>query len=416
MKKTIKTLLIALMLVTNLFAFSTSVDAKAAGSLELGGSKKIDGYVAGVYFSTKTTTDGKVVYCLNINKSTAKNITANLAGELDSGIAYIMENGYPNKKITGNADFDYYITQTSLWWYLDNRHGGKNLSHSFKTNGSDPHGLRPHIVALTEAAHAAGDKGYEKPTFALSIDNSKMKISADGKYYVSNPVTVSAKNTGDYKTTITSGPKGSETIDLNGKVKTTFAPTEKFLIRIPVANITNNQETVKVKATATGTVHKAYSYEPTNTGMQNITPPWLYPETTELSSTIETGLSITKITINKTDSSTNKPLAGAQITIKNKDGKEIASYTSTEKPYELKNLAYGTYTIEETAAPTGYEKSTKIYTVTISEDNLEQTITIGNTPIVAVPDTADNQTIIITLIGFIGLILGFGFVRKYAKN
>ncbi len=416
MKKITKILLAILLIATTLLSFTTNVNAAAPSSLQLGGAKSIEGYVAGTYFTTKTTTDGKLVYCLNINKSTAKNITANLTGEMDAGIAYIMENGYPNKTFTGNADYDYYITQTSLWWYLDNRHGGSNLSHSFKTNGSDPHGLRPHIVALTEAAHAAGDAGYATPSLSLSTNNSTMKLSSDGEYYVSNPITANAAHTGNYKTKVTSGPEGAETTDLNGTAKTEFAPTEQFLIRIPAESITDNKATVKVTATATGTVNKAYSYQPTDSGMQGITPSWLYPETTDLSASIETGLSVTKIIVNKTDASTNQALAGATITIKNSAGEEVVSYTSTDESYELKNIAYGTYTIEETTAPAGYEKSTKIYTVTISEDNLEQTITIENHPIVIVPDTASNQTIIITIIGLLGLALGFGFVRKYAKN
>ena len=59
-----------------------------------------------------------------------------------------MVNGYPNKSFTGDRLKDYYITQTALWWYLDDTAGGTNLGNSFKTNGSDPYNLRPYIKDL----------------------------------------------------------------------------------------------------------------------------------------------------------------------------------------------------------------------------------------------------------------------------
>ena len=42
---------------------------------------------------------------------------------MNAGVAYILENGYPNKHFTGDSNKDYYITQLAVWWYLDDTTG-----------------------------------------------------------------------------------------------------------------------------------------------------------------------------------------------------------------------------------------------------------------------------------------------------
>ena len=105
-----------LVLISAAILFTSLNTSAVASSIKLGGAEIVPGYVAGVKFTTKTKTDGTLLYCLNMNKKTAKNITANLVGEKDAGVAYIITNGYPNKSFTGDKMKDYYITQTALWW------------------------------------------------------------------------------------------------------------------------------------------------------------------------------------------------------------------------------------------------------------------------------------------------------------
>ena len=57
-----------------------------------------------------------------MHTNTAQNTTATLVKNssiIDNGLIYILRNGYPEKSITGDNDKDYYITQTAVWWYLD---------------------------------------------------------------------------------------------------------------------------------------------------------------------------------------------------------------------------------------------------------------------------------------------------------
>ena len=62
---------------------------------------------------------------------------------------------------------------------------------------------------------------------------------------------------------------------------------------------------------------------------------------------------VTKVEISKTDIS-GKELPGAKLTILDKDGKTVESWTSEEKPHYIEMLPIGEYTLREESAPDGY--------------------------------------------------------------
>ena len=62
---------------------------------------------------------------------------------------------------------------------------------------------------------------------------------------------------------------------------------------------------------------------------------------------------VTKVEISKTDIS-GKELPGAKLTIFDKDGKVVESWTSTDKPHYIEMLPIGEYTLREESAPEGY--------------------------------------------------------------
>jgi uncharacterized surface anchored protein len=63
----------------------------------------------------------------------------------------------------------------------------------------------------------------------------------------------------------------------------------------------------------------------------------------------------TKVQITKTDMVTKKELPGAKLTIFDKDGKKVESWTSGKEPHMIEKLKPGTYTLREVTAPNGYE-------------------------------------------------------------
>ena len=377
MKKFKKILVAILIAVVSYCTLTTTVNA-VPDKIELGSPESVPGYVAGTHFTTKVSTSGELMYCLNIHKYTAQNSTAYLVGELDAGVAYIMLNGYPTKSFTGEKLKDYYITQTALWWYLDDTTGSSNLSASFKKNGSDKYNLRPYIKQLVSGAKTAKEKGYAKTTISASVSDNIMSMTSDGKNYVSEEVKVSSTNISEYKVSITSGPEGTTVIDNNGKEKNTFSSNETFKVKVPVSKVDNMKETIKVKISATGKVYKAYEYQPEVQNQQNITPSIISPEEQNVETSIDLTISTSKITIVKIDKATGNALAGAKLVLRDSEGKEITSWTSTTLGHVIKNLPNGTYTVEEVEAPAGYELNKEVVTFTIGDNSREQKIKFYN--------------------------------------
>lgn len=64
---------------------------------------------------------------------------------------------------------------------------------------------------------------------------------------------------------------------------------------------------------------------------------------------------ITKVQISKVDIATGKELPGAELTITDKDGKEIDRWVSTDTPHYIEKLPAGDYTLTEITAPDGYD-------------------------------------------------------------
>ena len=62
---------------------------------------------------------------------------------------------------------------------------------------------------------------------------------------------------------------------------------------------------------------------------------------------------VTKVEISKTDIS-GKELPGAKLTVLDKDGKVVESWTSTDEPHYIEMLPIGEYVLREESAPEGY--------------------------------------------------------------
>ena len=120
------------------------------------------------------------------------------------------------------------------------------------------------------------------------------------------------------------------------------------------------------------------------------------------------------ININKLDNETRKNLAGAVLVIKDCTGTIIERFVTEEKAHVITDIKYGTYTVEEESAPTGYIKSNEKIKFTVDDNHQSHQITITNTKETKVPDTG-TESIIFALIGIIILGIGLDFILKNAK-
>ena len=385
-KKTILSVLVALLV----FVSTATATYAVPQTITLGGTETLEGYVSGVKFTTKTTKDGGYLYCLDMKKKTAKDTTATLKGQRDAGVAYIIANGYPSKSITGDRLKDYYITQTAVWWYLDDTTGSSNLSQKFKTTGSDPHNIRPIIKNLVEKAKTAKANGYAQTKLTITTSNKDMSLF-DG-YYVSSEITASSSNISTYTVTLSNAPSGTKVVSTSGVEKTTFNAGEKFIIKVPGSKVTGTELDIKVTAKATGYVTKAYEYTPVNDTMQPVA--LIETETQNVSSTITLSIDNSKVTIIKVDKSTNQPLAGAKLVVKDSAGNTITGWTSTTNGHVIRNLKPGTYTVTETSAPKSYKLNTTPVSFTITASNQNVTVKVYNEPKETVVNIlkVDNET------------------------
>ena len=340
--------------------------------------KTLDGYIANYHFGKKVNSNGGYVYCNNIHKGTPHGEKMTLVGEAPAGIAYILENGYPSKSITGNSDYDYYITQAAVWWYLDDTTGSNNLSTSFKTNGSDPKGLRKYVKKLVTNAKKV--KSYSTPSLSINNSNANMTLSSDKNYYVSNSISIKGSNLrGNYTVSLSGAPSGTRVVNAsNSKETNSFASNESFKVMVPVASAQNIKATITVNVSAKGTVNKAYEYKSSDTSVQNVYGKALYPTNSKLSAKTTLSLATSKVSITKIDSRTKEGLAGAEFTLLDSSGNKITSWTSTTKAHVIQNLPNGTYTLKETKAPTGYKISKEETKFTISDSNRNIELKVEN--------------------------------------
>lgn len=255
-----------------LFIFKLSIVYAKEDSIELAEDKSTKSYIANINFPYKRTTDGKYLYCLNINKKTAKNIKANIVENstiIDGGVIYILKNGYPNKSITGDKDKDYYITQTAIWWYLDTVYESTNLGKQFKETGTDSYNLRKYVKELK-------DNGYKHRNDDLKVNNSivikDLNVSLDNNYYVTNNIQFESKNINSYKMEIQNAPKGTKIIinDEEKEYQSIIEGNKNDLVKIKIPNENTKNKNIKLIISTIINNYMAYEYQPTDKDMQNL--------------------------------------------------------------------------------------------------------------------------------------------------
>ena len=119
---------------------------------------------------------------------------------------------------------------------------------------------------------------------------------------------------------------------------------------------------------------------------------------------------VTKVEISKTDIS-GKELPGAKLTILDKDGKTVESWTSEEKPHYIEMLPIGEYTLREESAPDGYlvaedvkftvEDTGEIQKVVMKDEVKPEETPTPETPSTQVtdtPKTGDNTHMLIWIL------------------
>ena len=88
------------------------------------------------------------------------------------------------------------------------------------------------------------------------------------------------------------------------------------------------------------------------------------------------------VKISKQDATTKAELPGAKLVLKDSTGKVVDEWTSTTTPHYISSLTPGKYTLSETVAPEGYQKTTETVEFTVERDGgVEKPVVMYNKPI-----------------------------------
>ena len=398
-------------LIVSILALLTCIGVKAlSDTITLGDAEKLPNYMENINtFHIKKMTNGELLYCLNMHANVAENTKATLQGKTNTGLTYILENGYPNKKFTGNNKKDYYITQVAVWMYLDDTTNSSNLTSAFRNQSGEMMNYANELVKNAKTATTNDD-------LEIEIASSSTKMKLDGDYYISENISAGRLKGSENVQVTATGASNIEIIDTNNNPVTTVHANDYFRVRVPAANVTD-QTSIVVTASISKTIYQGYKYSPTDSKMQNVA------RLTKTNKTAKSVLTLTAIprptvTINKVDAETGQNISGAVIAVYNERGTEVRRFTTGTSPYLIVDLEDGTYTIQEIVAPNGYMINESPFKITIDSNNRNHSITIENYKEVVVPNTDINDkasTILVTLLGIIVLGLGVFYIRKYEK-
>ncbi len=221
-------------------------------------------------FTAFATTNGIIVYCTELEKTGAVTGTPyTFEKNADAGLLWMMKNSYPNKKITGSSERDQYITQSAVWWYIDDITGADKLSEEFKTTDKEAYaGDRNEIIKLVNNAKAHRNDVQKTPSLSLNASNVNLKLTSDKKYFESEYMTANLTNAKEFNVTV-SGVKNIQVVNSKGAIQTKFASGENFKIKVPAADITT-KTTINVKATTTTGVETVGIYKTADSSFQRV--------------------------------------------------------------------------------------------------------------------------------------------------
>ena len=351
----------------NAASVPSSVTVSSIGKINYGGT---------YYFPVKYTSDGTLAYCTDFQKLYPMGVKMTNPTKVDNGLAYIIANGYKGTKDDYGNDSkmkQYYITQLAIYTYL----GQANPK-----NNNDVHNA---VWDLVNKAKAANNESNTKLNVSLNASNTNMKLTSDGRYFISDEITVSSNNNNAEFTIGGSANVNTEIVDANGNKVNKVKNGSKVYARIPASTIQAGQSvSVSVAVNGQATKQTAYVYTPNPNKYQTIIPSITYPETESAQATIKVKAAKekiqTKVKISKQDITTKQELPGATLVIKDANGKEVASWVSTNTPKYIKGLEAGNYTLCETQAPDGYELYTECIKFTVKADGTVSTVIMYNAP------------------------------------
>ena len=346
-------------------SYPSSIKVSSVGKINYGGT---------YYFPVKYTSDGTLAYCTEFKDQFPMGVTMSNPKRLEAGVSYIIANGYKGTKADYGNDSkmkQYYITQLAIYTYLG------------QANPKNNNEVHKAVWDLVNKAKAAKNDANTKLAITLSSSSKNMSLTKDGKYFLSEAITVKSNKTATL-TVAASQNVGAFVVDANGNKVTTVKSGSTVYVKMPASSISEGQTaTLTMTVKGTSTSQAAYLYSPSDSKIQNITPGVTYPVSETATASIQVVAKkekkiVTKVKISKKDITTKNELPGAKLVIKDANGNVKASWTSTNEPKYIEGLAAGNYTLCETQAPEGYVLAKECIKFTVKADGTVASVVMYN--------------------------------------
>lgn len=256
-------------------------------------------YVFPMYYADSIGT-GNQVFCIERNRDVVNNsgYTKSQDEITDPGLLYLLGLGYNDRDLKKiNANFDYpddidgWVIQSAIWYYLANKYQAQDEYKLKQFTGEQgelyddkavmeatgtvliKHGAEDSGTPYLHTAEAittlvANAKNAVAPRISVTVENNEYSKTSDNKFFVSalvNVVGEPASSLENFDIAVT-GIKGATIIDQDGKEigLTNITPGTKLYVRVPVENVTEKGQTVRLDITghfASGTAYKYVSNE-----------------------------------------------------------------------------------------------------------------------------------------------------------
>ena len=125
---------------------------------------------------------------------------------------------------------------------------------------------------------------------------------------------------------------------------------------------------------------------------------------------------LTEVKIYKRDTVSGKNVAGAHLQLIDQSGNIVREWDTIDREYVITGLPIGIeYTLKETQAPENYVEASEM-TFTLSSNEGVREIVMLDTPIVEVPNTAEEISVVTIIAGSVLIVLGIGTVIWLKKK
>lgn len=347
----------------------------------------------GAYLATDSNDNTYYMYCLEKNKEWYSDREVTLGGKLDVGYTYIIQNGFPTKELTGDVDYDYYLTQVAVWLYQD-RTVDDSIFNSTQEEAIMSSSYYRYIEPLVTGAINAKENYQDvKPEF--SITSSDFHLDSTGEYLETDLISVTS-NLSEFTYEVAVDMAGVKVLDSNGNViNQAISSEEDFFLQIPLASLTTTDLDLEVRVIMNYQEYEAYQYLPPadTPDMQQAISSLitLVDKTSDLATTVS--IPTGSLEISKIDSSNSSYLAGAVIEVRRDINHSLVErFTTDGSLHRISNLLPGRYTITEVSAPDGYLVSGNTQSVVIDTSRLSVSVGLENSPIHMKIEKVDKET------------------------